>query len=682
MTTCSDEEQKVSLSLRPGALAMWLPVWNFTEVEEIPMRMGKVVIGLAAVLVAFVQTAAAKPAVKDFFRNPQNTQMSISPNGRYLAVVAPAKIDEDITRRNIAIIDLNDKSKSRFVTGLEDQDVAGYSWLNDERLVFGIDSDGAEAIAINTVDITERKPKPKMLINPLEDFLDGSTSQLPSPGVLDILEDDDRHILVSYDERKVGAPDVYKVDVKNGGKKMVERNPGNVSGWITDHDGKIRGAVAQDKLMTEIMYRTKEEDEWEVIARFVYNDPTGFNPIGFDYDNKTWYVTSNKDFDTAAIYTYNPETREFGDMVFHNEEYDAGGLVWSDAEEKILAATYYADRPKWQGIDEEYTAMMKGLEQAFPNDQVSIASASKDENLMVISVSSDVNPGGFYLFDREKGALSPLADRMPWIEPAEMAHRKPIKYTARDGMTIEGYLTLPKDGEGKNLPLIVNPHGGPWARDTWGFNPEHQFFASRGYAVLQMNFRGSTGYGRQHLESGYKKWGREMQNDITDGVKWAIEQGIADEDRVCIYGASYGGYATMAGMTFTPELYKCGVNYVGVTDVALLFETMPKRWSLGAETMKAQVGDPDTEEEFLAEISPVNHVDKIQAPIFIVHGRKDPRVSIEHADILRDKMDEYNKEYQWLVKNDEGHGFSKEENVIELYTAMEKFFESNIGEGP
>jgi dipeptidyl aminopeptidase/acylaminoacyl peptidase len=299
---------------------------------------------------------------------------------------------------------------------------------------------------------------------------------------------------------------------------------------------------------------------------------------------------------------------------------------------------------------------------------------------MVISVSSDVNPGGYFLFSRDKGSLEPLVDRMPWIDAGDMAQLKPIKYTSRDGLTIHGYLTLPKDSEGKNLPLIINPHGGPWARDTWGFNPEHQFFAARGYAVLQMNFRGSTGYGRKHLEASYKKWGREMQNDISDAVAWAVEEGIANEERVCIYGGSYGGYATMAGMTFTPDLYKCGVNYVGVTDVELLFKTMPKRWNLGAETMKAQVGDPETEKEFLAEISPLNHVDQIKAPIFIVHGRKDPRVNIEHATQLKKEMDKHKKAYEWMVKNNEGHGFRKEENRIELYTAMGEFFDKYIGE--
>ncbi|MDX1572015.1 MAG: S9 family peptidase, partial [Xanthomonadales bacterium] len=463
--------------------------------------------------------------------------------------------------------------------------------------------------------------------------------------------------------------------------KMVERNPGTVAGWITDHDGKIRGAFTQDKLYNEVWYRDSEEDEWQTVARFHYDDPKGIQPMGFAYDNKTWYVQSFQDKDTAGIYKYDPTSGELGELIFRHDEYDAGGLIWSDKQEKILGATYFTSKPHWVGLDEEFTAMMTGLENAFPDKVVNIVSLDDEEDTLVVSTSSDTDPGGFYLFDRSEGKLEPLVERMPWIDPADMTEMRPISYTSRDGLTIHGYLTTPKGSDGEDLPLIVNPHGGPWARDFWGFNPEHQFFASRGYAVLQMNFRGSTGYGRKHLTASYKQWGRNMQNDITDGVKWAIEEGIADPERVCIYGGSYGGYATMAGMVFTPELYKCGVNYVGVTDIALLFKTMPDRWNLGAAQMKDRVGDPETEEEFLAEISPVNHVENIRAPVFIVHGRKDPRVSIRHADILRDEMEEHGKPYEWMVKNDEGHGFAKQENRIELYTAMAEFFDKHIGSG-
>jgi dipeptidyl aminopeptidase/acylaminoacyl peptidase len=256
---------------------------------------------------------------------------------------------------------------------------------------------------------------------------------------------------------------------------------------------------------------------------------------------------------------------------------------------------------------------------------------------------------------------------------------QPIRFDARDGLKIRGYVTVPKDYvAGEKLPLIVNPHGGPFGvRDYWGYNPEHQFFASRGYAVVQVNYRGSGGYGRDFEQAGYGEWGRKMQHDLSDAVHYLVEEGIADPDRVCIYGGSYGGYATMAGMTFTPELYRCGINYVGVTDVPLLFSSMPRHWEPLKELMKVQIGDPK-DAEFMDSISPLAHVDKIDDPILIVHGRRDPRVVIDHAEKLRRQMKRLEREFEWLVKNNEGHGFRKEENRLELYKTMEDFLAQHL----
>ncbi len=631
---------------------------------------------IGVVLFSATSLMAKQYTAEDFFKNPKYVQMSVSPNGKYLAALAPL-VDEN-KRRNIAIIDLDDRSKSKFITALDDQNVAGYTWATDDRIVFFVDIDGQEAPVMYSV--SRDGGKIKTLIDPFGKDESRAAGGLPAPGILDLLKDDKKHILVSFDKRKIGEPDVYRVNIKTGSMKMVQRNPGKVAGWITDHNGRVIAGMKQDSLMNSVIYRGEGEEEFRELASFRYDAPEAFTPIAVGYDNKTMYVRSNKDHDTAAIYTYNPDTGEFSDVLFHNEEVDAGGMMMSDKHKKVLAYTYLADKPYWVGVDEEFTAFLKQMEDTFPDKQVNISSQDDDENLLVITVSSDTDPGEYYLFDRSAGKLEFLAKRMEWINPDDMSPMKPIKYDSRDGLTIHGYLTVPKSTDGKNLPMIINPHGGPWARDTWGFNPEHQFFAQNGYAVMQMNFRGSTGYGMKHLQAGNREWGRKMQHDITDGVKWAIEQGIADPDRICIYGASYGGYATMAGMTFTPELYKCGVNYVGVTDIALLFKTLPKRWKLQRDQMTTQVGSPDDDEELLAERSPVNHVENIQAPVFIVHGRKDPRVNIEHANKLRKAMEKHDKDYQWMVKNDEGHGFNKEENRVELYTEMIKFFGKYIGD--
>jgi len=258
---------------------------------------------------------------------------------------------------------------------------------------------------------------------------------------------------------------------------------------------------------------------------------------------------------------------------------------------------------------------------------------------------------------------------------AEMRH---IKFSARDGLEINGYLTLPAGAEAQNLPLILNPHGGPWARDFYGYNSEIQFLANRGYAVLQVNFRGSTGYGTEFLDAGNRQWGLAMQNDLTDGVAWAVNEGIADPERICIYGGSYGGYATMAGLTYTPELYKCGINYVGVTSISLLFKTMPDAWEAGRPQMEWRIGDPKQDKDFLEDRSPLNHIERIQAPLMMAYGKRDARVDLSHALRAEKELKRHEKTYQLMIKIDEGHGFRKYENRMDYYQMMEEFLEKNL----
>ncbi len=275
--------------------------------------------------------------------------------------------------------------------------------------------------------------------------------------------------------------------------------------------------------------------------------------------------------------------------------------------------------------------------------------------------------------------LEELASSREWLKPADMAPMQPIKYQSRDGLTLHGYLTTPRGVEAKDLPLVVNPHGGPWARDAYGFNPEVQFLANRGYAVLQVNFRGSTGYGESLMMAGNREWGFKMQDDISDAVQWAIDQGIADAERVCIYGASYGGYAVMAGLAYTPELYRCGINYVGVTSIPLLFETAPGAWASNMETMKRQIGDPKEDKAMLEDRSPTNHASRIQAPVLMAYGKQDPRVVIKHLEVMEEAMKQAGKPYEVIVKDDEGHGFRKFENQVEFYTAVERFLAKHLG---
>ncbi len=345
----------------------------------------------------------------------------------------------------------------------------------------------------------------------------------------------------------------------------------------------------------------------------------------------------------------------------------------------MTGVAYLTDKMHYQFFDDQRRGLQERLEQLLPGVEVAVAGMSKDETKTLVVTYTDRSQGTYYFYDRATDKLTKLVDISPWIEEANMAPMKPVQYTSRDGLTIHGYLTLPIGVEPKNLPVVVNPHGGPWYRDRWGFNPEVQFLANRGYAVLQMNFRGSTGYGKAFWEASFKQWGKTMQDDITDGVQWLIKEGIADPKRVAIYGGSYGGYATLAGLTFTPDLYACGVDYVGVSNLFTFMNTFPPYWELGRKMMYEMVGDPEKDKDLMTAASPFFHADKIKAPLLVAQGANDPRVNKAESDQIVDALKARGIDVPYIVKDNEGHGFMLEENRFDFYRAMEAFLGKHLG---
>ncbi|HMB59063.1 MAG TPA: S9 family peptidase, partial [Xanthomonadales bacterium] len=523
----------------------------------------------------------------------------------------------------------------------------------------------------------------RTLVEPLEAQIKGVKSRIRFTNVIDVLEDEPEYVLVSSNARRPSNPDVFKMNIMNGRQTLVERNPGNVTGWFTDWDGQVVGAGYQDELEVGFLrLADPENDEWVTIVKGRYDEPM-FQPVAITGDPDVGYVVSNitpdgKPRDKAGLYRYNFETRQFGELIYEHDEIDCCNVIQTKKKRDMIGVAYQVGEPNIVYTDERWKAIMDSINAALPDTVNTISSVDDAETIGVVVSASSTQPPRYYLYDFSDNTLEWLADSRPWINPEQMSAMKPISFTSRDGMIMHGYLTIPNGSDGKNLPMIMNPHGGPWARDGWGFNPEAQFLANRGYAVLQVNFRGSTGFGMNHLNSSKKQWGQAMQNDVTDGVKWAIEQGVADADRVCIYGGSYGGYATMAGLTYTPELYKCGINYVGVTDLPLLFETAPDSWASGEKQMAEMIGDPDSEKEFLEEWSPSNHGDKIKVPVFMAYGLQDPRVNIRHARVMEDALQDANVSYELMVKKDEGHGFRKQENMYDFYGQMEVFLAENL----
>lgn len=624
-------------------------------------------VGLASVAPA--AASDGKPPVELFFKNPKFTQVSISPTGRYIAALAPPPGN---ARRNIMLLDLQTKERW-FATGLTKDDIVSYFWKTDGRIVFVLDNAGNENFGLYSVKTKKGSP--------IEDLISSKTLEKAGSfrraGVIDALEGDPKHVIIQFNLRDVFAPDVYKLNVENGKLDMLVRNPGKMQGFETDHDGVVRIAQEIDGLKTRTLYRSSADAPWQTLVESVYPAET-WGPITFDYDNRTLFVSSNVGHDMAALYKYDPETKQFGEKIFADPAIDGAGPIMWRPTKKWVGIAWQTDKVYRKFHDPEAKKLFDRLDAQFPGLEVNITSFTDDGSKMIVVAASDRDPGTYYIYDAKADAFTMFSKARPDIDPAQMSPHVPFSFKTRDGLTVHGYYTKPKDAKGP-VPLLVNPHGGPYGvRDSWGYYSDHQFFASRGYATIQVNYRGSGGYGRSFYQAGFKKWGREMQNDLTDAVKWAVDQGIADPKRVCIYGGSYGGYATMAGMTFTPELYRCGINIVGVVDIPLLYTSAPAYWKPILERFKVEIGDPEADKQMLYDASPINFVKNIRAPVFIVQGKSDPRVVPKHAEWLRSEMEKHDKPYEWMMKENEGHGFRKEENRIELYKEIDAFLAKHL----
>ena len=595
--------------------------------------------------------------LEDFFKNPEKSSYQISPNGSFYSYMAPYK-----NRMNIFIQKIGDSSATQ-LTFEEKRDISGYFWPNNEQLVFLKDDAGDENFHLFGVDIDGSNPIS------FTDF-DGVRAQ-----IIDDLPDQKDFIIIGLNKRNKQVFDPYRLNLKSGKISILAENPGNIQGWMFDHEGKLRIATAiVDGVNTSLLYRDSEQEEFKTIVTTNFKE--GFSPQFFTFDNKNIIGTSNLGRDKSVVVEFDPSTGKEVKELYGNEDYDVGGVAYSRKRKVITAAYYNSWKSERHFFDQQSKALFEKVQNHLPGYEISVSGMSDDENIFIIRTYSDKSLGAYFIYNAKEDNLDKIVEVSPWIDENEMSNQLPISYNSRDGLKINGYLTLPKGYDmenAKDLPVVINPHGGPWARDEWGFNPEIQFLANRGYAVLQMNFRGSVGYGRKFWEASFKKWGREMQDDITDGTQWLIDQGIADKKRIAIYGGSYGGYATLMGLVKEPQLYAAGVDYVGVSNMFTFMKTIPPYWEPMLEMMYEMVGDVEKDSAMLREVSPVFHVDKIKAPLFIAQGANDPRVNVDESDQMVKAMKEKGIEVEYLVKDNEGHGFRNEENKFDFYRAMEKF---------
>lgn len=605
---------------------------------------------------------AQKPEIiplEDFFKNPERTSYNISPDGKYISFMAPYE-----SRMNIFVQKTGSDKVTR-LTSETKRDIAGYYWANNTRLLYINDNGGDENFALFGVDVNGKNEKC------LTCFENVRTQ------IIDDLEDQPDFVIVGLNKRDAMVFDPYRLNINTGDMVMLAENPGNIQGWMTDHEGKLRVAMAiVDGVNTQLLYRDNEEEEFRPILTTSFKE--SMSPQFFTFDNKRLYATSNLNRDKSAAVIFDPVSATETEMLYENDSYDVSSISYSRKRKVITAASYTSWKRERNFFDETTKKLFERLEKELKGYEISISASDKAEEKFIIRTYSDRSLGSYYFFDKKKDKLTKIQEVSPWIDENQMAEIKPIQYRSRDGLIIHGYLTLPKGVEPKNLPVVINPHGGPWARDNWGFNPEVQFLANRGFAVLQMNFRGSTGYGKAFWEASFKQWGLTMQNDITDGVYWLIEQGIADKDNIAIYGASYGGYATLQGLVVTPTLYAAGVDYVGVSNLFTFMQTIPPYWKPLLDMMYEMVGNPETDKVQFEATSPAMNAHRIMAPLFVAQGAKDPRVNIAESDQIVEAMRKRGVEVEYMVKDNEGHGFRNEENRFDFYRAMEKFLAKHL----
>jgi len=605
---------------------------------------------------------AKKIPLENFFKNPDKSGYQISPNGEYYSYMAPYE-----NRMNV-FIQKRGEGESIRLTSETDRDIAGYFWPNDEQIVYLKDTGGDENYRLYVANIDGTN-------NVCLTNFEGVRTQ-----IIDDLPDQKDVMIIGLNKRNPQVFDPYRLNLKTGEMEMIAENPGNIQGWMLDHDGKLRVAVAiVDGVNQAFLYRPTEKDDWQTILTTNFKE--GFSPQFFTFDNKNIIGTSNIGRDKSAVVEFNPETGKEVKLMYKNDDYDVNNVSYSRKRNVITAASYTGWKRERHFFDKQTEEMFNKLQAHLPGYEIAISSSDDDETTYIVRTYSDKSLGSYYIYDANKDEVEKIVDVSPWIDENEMANQLPITYTSRDGLTIHGYLTLPKGytmENAKNLPAVINPHGGPWARDSWGFNPEIQFLANRGYAVMQMNFRGSTGYGRQFWEASFKKWGQEMQDDITDGTQWLIDKGIADPERIAIYGGSYGGYATLMGLVKEPKLYAAGVDYVGVSNMFTFMKTIPPYWKPMLDMMYEMVGDPTADSLMLRENSPVYQVDKIEAPLFIAQGANDPRVNKDESDQMVKAMKARGIDVEYLVKDNEGHGFRNEENRFDFYRSMETFLNKQL----
>ena len=612
-----------------------------------------------------------KYSVEDYFKKPEQSSFQFSPDGNYFSFR-----QRDENGKSHVYVKNTDTDKINLAIEEGEDLIRGYGWANNSRLIYLKDKGGDENYHIYASNIDGKN---SMDLTPF----DGVKANFSN-----LLKDQRDFVIVDLNKNNPEIFEPYKLNIVTGELTQLYKNEdasNPISGYTFDKDGNLKGYTQQEGATNySLYYRLGENEPFKKMLTTTWQD--NFYIAGFDYASGNphqAYVISNLESNTDELILYDFETNKEIKKVFSNPTFDVGGMSRSKLRNYEIDYYYFnGEKSTTIPVSDAYKKMHKKFQNKFGDKEFNISSVTDKEDKYLIYVTSDKLYGKYFTYDVNEDAFKEIMDLMPQLEEDNMAAMRSLKFKTRDGLTIYAYLTLPNTTlTGAKVPLIVNPHGGPYGpRDSWGFNPESQLFASRGYATLQINYRGSGGYGKEFYLAGNKQIGRKMLNDLEDGVAYVKTLGLIDDSKIAIYGASYGGLATLGSLVKTPDLYTCGVDYVGVSNLFTFFKSFPPYWKPYLGQVYEQWYDENSKEdqEIMKKVSPALNVDKMKKPLFVIQGANDPRVNIDESDQVVLNLRKRGFDVPYMVKYDEGHGFGKEHNKIELYKSMMGFFAKHL----
>lgn len=595
------------------------------------------------------------------FGNPEKASAHISPDGRRLSYLAPLD--------GVLNVFVGDRETRDFqpITRDTDRGVRVYFWAHDARHVLYLQDAGGDenwhlhAVEVDTGVERELTPFPDVQVQLIE-----HVKHSPHDVVLGINRDDAR------------LHDAYRLHIPSGRLELIERNPGNVVGWLADAGLDVRGALrANEDAGLDLLVRAAPAAPWNSVARWSVEDAMSSGPVAFSRDGRSLVLRDSRDAPAARLVRLDL-TSGATRILAEDPVYDVAEVMLHPDTYDVQMASFTRARREWHVLDATIRDDVARIAALRDGDFV-ITGRTDADDTWVVAFTEDDAPASYYLFDRPSRSETFLFTARPELEQHTLAAMEPVAFTSRDNLTLHGYLTCPHGVPRERFPLVLNVHGGPWHRDVWGYDPEAQWLANRGYACLQVNFRGSTGYGKQFVNAGDREWGGKMHDDLVDAVRWAVDRGIADPERVAIYGGSYGGYAALVGATLTPELFRCAVSIVGPSNLITFIQSIPPYWASYLSMLRRRVGDPVDDAEFLRSRSPLSHVDRIRIPMLIAQGANDPRVKRAESEQVVAAMQEKGIDHEYVVFEDEGHGFAKPENRLAFYAAAERFLARHLG---